>query len=254
MSKKLFDLVSYSYAKQCLEDSNSASEAMYLMFIKSGLKEGKNQQGTLSAYYRVINHYGLIKERDALHKRAKGTIGCNIPLDQAFVENSKYHNSSIKRLLIENKLAEYQCAIEECPTRHFEGLWCGKLLNLDLDHINGNNKDNRLENLRFLCKNCHGLTDTFCGKNKESRLYSDLDILCPDCGQRKGTKRNKRCKDCSSNYQRKGGLDIVTPEALRLLLDKYSINEIAFMYSTTIAAVESLLTKEGNHKAVGQYK
>jgi len=34
-----------------------------------------------------------------------------------------------------------------------------------MDHINRNNKDNRIENLRMLCKNCHSVTDTFAGKN-----------------------------------------------------------------------------------------
>ena len=36
---------------------------------------------------------------------------------------------------------------------------------LELDHINGNNKDHRLENLRLLCPNCHATTSTFKGRN-----------------------------------------------------------------------------------------
>ena len=36
---------------------------------------------------------------------------------------------------------------------------------VELDHVNGNNRDNRLENLRFLCPNCHSQTDTYKGKN-----------------------------------------------------------------------------------------
>jgi RNA polymerase subunit RPABC4/transcription elongation factor Spt4 len=43
--------------------------------------------------------------------------------------------------------------------------WLGKPLILELDHVNGDKHDNRRENLRFLCPNCHSQTDTWRGKN-----------------------------------------------------------------------------------------
>ena len=52
--------------------------------------------------------------------------------------------------------------------------WNNKPIILHLDHINGINNDNRLENLRFLCPNCHSQTDTYCS-NTQIR-YSDEDI------------------------------------------------------------------------------
>lgn len=45
------------------------------------------------------------------------------------------------------------------------GEWNGMSLTLQLDHINGANKDNRKENLRWLCPNCHSQTSTYAGKN-----------------------------------------------------------------------------------------
>lgn len=44
---------------------------------------------------------------------------------------------------------------------------------LQLDHKNGVNNDHRLENLRFLCPNCHAITETFAGKNSKSEITQD---------------------------------------------------------------------------------
>lgn len=43
--------------------------------------------------------------------------------------------------------------------------WLGSKLTLEIDHINGRHNDNRPENLRFLCPNCHSQTETFCARN-----------------------------------------------------------------------------------------
>jgi len=73
-------------------------------------------------------------------------------------------NAKVRKYLLNNDIMEYQCT--EC------GLgdeWNGKLLTLELDHINGIKEDNRLENLRFLCPNCHTQTSTHRGANINAR-------------------------------------------------------------------------------------
>ncbi len=47
--------------------------------------------------------------------------------------------------------------------------WCGKPLAIQLDHINGVCDDNRLENLRMLCPNCHSQTNTYGGRNLKNK-------------------------------------------------------------------------------------
>jgi hypothetical protein len=53
----------------------------------------------------------------------------------------------------------YRCASCRNP-----GEWLGEPITLQIDHVDGNWLDNRLENLRYLCPNCHALTETWCRK------------------------------------------------------------------------------------------
>lgn len=60
----------------------------------------------------------------------------------------------------------------------------GSELVLQLDHINGNNLDNRLENLRWLCPNCHSQTSTFSKKKKNSipsNIIDECVLVCDFC-------------------------------------------------------------------------
>lgn len=75
-------------------------------------------------------------------------------------ENSCYNSKSLRKRLIKEGYKKHIC--ECCNNKK----WNGKPIPLELDHINGINTDNRLENLRLICPNCHAQTETYRGKNK----------------------------------------------------------------------------------------
>lgn len=112
-----------------------------------------------------------VKERlakdniDHSHFKGRKAVGTKPvhKLDDILVKDSPYKNiHRLKiRLVNENRL-KYECSI--CSNT---GVWMGKPLTLQLDHIDGDNTNHEITNLRFLCPNCHSQTDTFAGRNSK---------------------------------------------------------------------------------------
>jgi len=77
-----------------------------------------------------------------------------IPDEEVFVKGSTYTNSKLYARLIKKGWPSicFICGLTE---------WQGKEIRLHVDHINGEHTDHRLENLRFLCPNCHQQTPTW---------------------------------------------------------------------------------------------
>ena len=71
------------------------------------------------------------------------------------------------RVIKNNNLINYSCS---CGNT---GIWNNKSLTLQLEHKNGNNTDNRIENLEYLCPNCHSQTNTYGSKNKHNRVFEN---------------------------------------------------------------------------------
>lgn len=77
-----------------------------------------------------------------------------------FVKDSRADQKTLRRWYEKGEYSEYKCAIcGQLP------IWNNKPLTLTLDHINGNNKDDRLENLRWICPNCDTQQSTYGAKN-----------------------------------------------------------------------------------------
>lgn len=87
-----------------------------------------------------------------------------IPLVAILTKGSTFQSYKLKRRLLAAGLKSPKC--EDCG-------WAKRApdgrLPLELDHINGDSNDNRLDNLRVLCPNCHSLQPTHRGKNKKRR-------------------------------------------------------------------------------------
>jgi AraC-like DNA-binding protein len=91
-----------------------------------------------------------------------------MPLEQLLVADRPQTNRShLKLRLLAAGLKENCC--ERCGLTE----WDGRPLNMQLHHVNGQGKDNRLENILFLCPNCHAQTETWGGRNGHRRKRAD---------------------------------------------------------------------------------
>ncbi|MFA9447029.1 HNH endonuclease [Egicoccus sp. AB-alg6-2] len=88
--------------------------------------------------------------------------------------NTANRFTDLGRRLVSVGLKTWAC--ERCGLTE----WQGREVPLELDHVNGDRRDNRLQNLRLLCPNCHALTPTYRGRNRGARARHSREARSPD--------------------------------------------------------------------------
>ena len=119
--------------------------------------------------YEQITKYINLYKIDTSHFLGKGSnkgktlIRKHIySLKEILVKDSNFQSHKLKKRLFAEKIKKPKC--EMCG---WEKISVDGRIPIELDHINGNHHDNRIENLRILCPNCHSLQSTHRGKNKK---------------------------------------------------------------------------------------
>ena len=122
--------------------------------------------------YQTVKKYIRILELDTSHMKGQGwssgkELVSKRPLSDYLSNRYPIGSNRLRKRLIRDSVFDKRCC--GCKKTHWKCFIKNKLkpIPLELDHIDGNNQNNTLSNLRLLCPNCHAMTPTYRGKNKK---------------------------------------------------------------------------------------
>ncbi|CAN5578941.1 hypothetical protein BH10ACT11_BH10ACT11_02070 [soil metagenome] len=120
--------------------------------------EGLSMRQAMARFGFTRDSWAKAINRGAITPRPRET-----PIEQVLCAESRANRAQVKRRILLEGLKSGRC--EGCGIR----AWRDAPLALQLHHVNGNGRDNRIKNLQLLCPNCHSQTDIFAGRNRGRR-------------------------------------------------------------------------------------
>lgn len=158
----VYNKVMNGYTQEQVEKAAKESSSIKEFLVHLGLKPNSGQYRRakhIAAYYGVE-----LPKYDTKAGSVNALARVKISNEDYFVKDVFRQGPRIKKRLIEDFGWPELCMIDGCPSP--EPVWNGMSLCLQVDHIDGDDSNNTIENLRFACPNCHTQTDTFGNKKR----------------------------------------------------------------------------------------
>lgn len=152
----------YDWSKQRLEETVTKANCWFNWLRILGIQ-------TAGCNYRTLKNkaieYGINTSHfnyDYAHTHNGKLSTANLDDDEIFSNTIGHHKNIVKREYIIRKLK----GVAKCEICGISN-WMNKQIVFQIHHINGNSKNNRVENLQLLCPNCHSQTENYSNKKKQ---------------------------------------------------------------------------------------
>ena len=244
-SKQKYDMVKYTYDK--LKNAVESSTSIYDVLRYLGL--GTNSGGMHYYISGRIRKLGIDTSHFTGSRWNKGKQGLGRKWQAILINGDCKAKIDVLRNALLESGREEKC--EECG---LGPIWNGKHLRLQVDHINGNNTDNRPENIRFLCPNCHtqtptwGITKTHGRRDRTTikRIPRNTNRKCP-CGTPIKYGKTGLCPKCANRMPRKRVFKIAWPDDLPRQVAMSSNRAMAIKLGVSDKAVAKRLKNYHTH-------
>ncbi|KJK36768.1 HNH endonuclease [Streptomyces variegatus] len=157
-----FEREGSKWTKKVLQAAASASSSVNDVLRRLGLELVGGHHTHIS---RRIKAYGIdtshfvpsVRTEKMRHNQRRRTA------EEILIEDTSTHPRRVPSARLKRAMREL--GIEErCAMCGIGAAWLGEPMPLEVDHIDGNWRNNRVENVRFLCPNCHSTTDSYRGR------------------------------------------------------------------------------------------
>lgn len=215
----LIDQYTKEELTQIVKQSNSLAEVIRkLGYTTTGGSNSHTVKTRLKEYSIDISHFS--NNQNIVRNESN-----------VFIKDSTASQATLRRWYLKGKYTPYNCSI--CGQGP---IWQDKPLTLILDHINGINNDDRLENLRWVCPNCNQQLDTTGFKKMRTETPLEKSYYCSECGAKiTAHSQSGLCLKCASKKRRV--CEHPSRDKLKFLIRNFNFKEIGRKYGVNDNAI-----------------
>lgn len=159
-NKSIIELLGKEYLENLIKSSSCVSDVLRGYNLCTGGSASRTALNRLAEQWEVDLKFS---KKNISKKHSE--VARKRPVEEVLCQNSKVSQTCLRRTVRREETLD----LTKCSICGINNVWNNKPMQLILDHINGVNNDNRVENLRMICPNCNSQLETTGSRNIKNR-------------------------------------------------------------------------------------